>query len=302
MIWPLLVGAGFGAGVWLVVRGVRPPRPSLAEALAEIGRIEPPAGSARAAAPGRRLGAVAIAIGDVLRRRGATEALVRERVRRDLAVVGRDVDDHVVARAAVGLVVFFGIAAGGALLWVAGGPAPAVPLGLALLLGLAASFVPDLAVHAAAERRRAEVRHAVTALVQGTRLAGAAGFGVDEALQRAAATWDNWVFLEIRRALDSAALHGETPWEGLSRLGREMGTIELRELAEVFGLARDQGARVRATLDARAATLQSQRLAEREAAGHRANIQMVFAIGLIVYAFMALLIYPFVGNVLANAP
>ena len=42
MILALVCGAGLGAGLWLVVRGLYPPRPSLAQALAELRRLPEP--------------------------------------------------------------------------------------------------------------------------------------------------------------------------------------------------------------------------------------------------------------------
>ena len=42
MIAALVCGAGFGAGLWLTIRGLYPPRPSLAQALAKLRRIPEP--------------------------------------------------------------------------------------------------------------------------------------------------------------------------------------------------------------------------------------------------------------------
>ncbi len=43
MIAALVCGGGVGAGLWLIVRGLFPPRPSLAQALSQLRRLPEPA-------------------------------------------------------------------------------------------------------------------------------------------------------------------------------------------------------------------------------------------------------------------
>ena len=53
------------------------------------------------------------------------------------------------------------------------------------------------------------------------------------------------------------ACSGEPPWPGLDRLGTELGVPELNELAASVTLAGDEGARVRASIAAKARAMRS---------------------------------------------
>jgi len=64
-------------------------------------------------------------------------------------------------------------------------------------------------------------------------------------------------FAYLRRALDGARLARETPWSALGRLGTELGIGELSELAASVSLAGTEGAKVRASLAAKAASLRT---------------------------------------------
>jgi tight adherence protein C len=85
---------------------------------------------------------------------------------------------------------------------------------------------------------------------------------------------------------------GESPWAGLDRLGADIGVQELRELAASVGLAGDSGARVRASLAAKARTLRVRGLGEIEEAAQAANERMSLPVILLVVSFIVFIGFP----------
>jgi len=183
--------------------------------------------------------------------------------------------------------------AGAALLLLGGVEVPLVVTSLPSVLLAAAGFVvPDLAIRSEAVRRRREMRHALSALVDLTVVSLAGGSGVEAALRSAASVGEGGAFRAFRRALDSARLTRETPWAGLERLGREVGVPELEETAASVGLAGTEGARVRQSLVARAASLRAHRLADAEAEAHVATQRMGLTLVLLLIGFLAFVLFP----------
>ena len=88
VIAALLCGAGVGAGLFLVARGIAPPRPTLAEALAQLRRTPEPPAMLTAQDSGGFAARVGRPLAEVLARAGAG-VFIWPRVRRDLAVLGR---------------------------------------------------------------------------------------------------------------------------------------------------------------------------------------------------------------------
>lgn len=128
----------------------------------------------------------------------------------------------------------------------------------------------------AAEERRAELNRAFSTYLDLVVLAIEGGRGYVDALHTAALTGSGWAFTQLRDAVDKDAMRvaGITPWEGLGRLGERLGLPALIELRTTLTLAQDDGARVRATLVARAETMREARLAEAEAAADKATESM----------------------------
>jgi hypothetical protein len=92
--------------------------------------------------------------------------------------------------------------------------------------------------------------------------------------------------------LTNARLLGETPWDALGRLGDDVGVDELRDLAGALSLAGDEGAKIRASLSARAASLRRKELADAEGAAGERSQSMLIAQMLICAAFLVFLAYP----------
>ncbi|MEU6407402.1 type II secretion system protein [Microbispora sp. NPDC046933] len=102
----------------------------------------------------------------------------------------------------------------------------------------------------------------------------------------------NWAMERIREALANARIVGITPWQALGQLGDEINVDELRDLSAALGLVADDGAKVRASLTARAATLRRRELAEVEGKAGERSQSMLVAQLLLCAGFVIFLTYP----------
>lgn len=300
MTLALVCGAGVGLGLLLVVRGLFPPRPSLAQALAQLRRLPEPA---PVLAP-QEAGGVAARLGrplaDYLTRAGAGW-LLPAGVRRDLAVLGRSPERHLAEKVTLALVGLLFVPAIAVLLALGGAHLPlVVPLWASLVFMVAGFVLPDLGVHADANRRRRDFRHALSSFLDLVVVALAGGGGVETALADAASVGSGWAFAYLRRALDQARLARQTPWAALGRLGQELGVVELSELAASVALAGTEGAKVRASLAAKAASLRTHELAEAETADQAATERMSLPVVLLFAGFLLFLGFPAVQKVLTG--
>ncbi|WP_310961356.1 hypothetical protein [Nocardioides terrisoli] len=174
--------------------------------------------------------------------------------------------------------------------------------GVAIGLGLAAAMV--LVAHREliekARRRRAEFRRTLSIYLDLVAMSLQAGRGHAEALPAAAAIGTGWGFTEIRDAIEGARFSGITPWVALGRLGARIGVPELCDLEGALELANEDGAKVRATLVARATTLRDQRVADAEADANRATESMKFALIAMVFVFLSYELYPSVARLFSG--
>ncbi len=298
MIAALLLGAGVGAGLLLVARGLFPPRPSLAEALAELRRVPQPAAVLTDDDPGGFAARLGRPAAGALTRAGAGW-LVPGALRRDLAVLGRQPERHLAEKVALGLVGLLFAPVVTALLALGGAAVPVVvPVWAALVLMAGGFFVPDLGVHAEAARRRRDFRHALSSFLDLVVISLAGGGGVETALADAAGVGGGWAFAALRRALDQARLARQTPWAALARLGGDLGVGELSELAASVSLAGSEGAKVRASLAAKATSLRTHELAEAETADQAATERMSLPVVVLFAGFLFFLGFPAVERVL----
>lgn len=292
----VLLGLGLAAGLLLVIAGMFPARVPLTEALGRINqpRMITPFGSVGNSSLLHRLVGSPIAtspIGVALGKRAAS----------DLRVVGMTLPELVAkmtltflvglvwAPAVAGVMALGGVAVG----W-------ALPAWGALLLGVVGATVPLLGLRADAAKRREGFLHALSCFLDlvSVRLAG--GAGVDGALNQCADAGHGWAFVEIRQALAEARLMGEAPWNGLARLGTELGVAELGELAASVSLAGNEGARVRTSLSAKARSIRTKGLADAQADAESASERMSLPVVMLMLGFVAFLGYPAVMQVLTG--
>ncbi|KPM52690.1 secretion system protein [Frankia sp. B2] len=288
----MLLGAGVGAGLWALVMWLFPPRPSLEEVIARLNPTPAPASPTPLTVPAEQDG-WAVRMGrpfvGLLRATGLpTVALSR-----DLAALGRSPEAHLAekATAAVAGLLFPSMVG---LAFAAGGrPFPwAVPAAVALLLGVVGFLLPDLTVRAEADRQRRTFRHALSAYLSLIQVLLAGGAGVETALTDAAAIGNGWPFVAIRRALRTARETRISPWAALGQLGAELQISELVELSDAVALAGTEGARVRQSLDAKAAALRVRQAQDAEADANAATERMSIPGVLIAIGFILFVFYP----------
>jgi tight adherence protein C len=300
MILALVCGAGVGVGLWLVVRGLFPPRPSLAQALAQLRRLPEPTIVLQAEAEGGFAARLGRPAASYLARSGPAW-LLPARVRQDLAVLGRSPERHLAEKVTLAAFGLLFVPAATALLATGGMHLPVVlPVWGSLLFLVAGFFLPDLGIRTDASRRRRDFRHALSSFLDLVVVALAGGGGVETALADAASVGSGWAFSSLRRALDQARLARQTPWAALGRLGHELGVVELSELAASVALAGTEGAKVRASLAAKAASLRTHQLAEAETADQAATEKMSLPVVVLFAGFLLFLGYPAVEKVVTS--
>lgn len=302
MLLVLLSGALAGAGVLLAGWLIAQPRTSgpvaLAQLDARLARGRRQAGltaDRRHGEESARMRRIGSEVADSMVNRGLA---LPTRLSAALSLVGQS-QEMFLARTLVGALVGFlaPVLAVGPLtaLGVLG---PAVPVWLMLLGALVGALAPWSDVLRAADARRRDFRHVVSSFLDLVAMNLAGGRGVPEALQAASSISDGWAMVRIRDTLEAARLQGVTPWAALGQLGDEVDVDELRDLAAALALVAEDGAKVRDSLTARAASMRKRELAEAEGRAAARSQSMLVAQLLLCVGFLLFLIYPAVARVL----
>jgi tight adherence protein C len=171
---------------------------------------------------------------------------------------------------------------------------------LGIFFALIFFLLPDMQLRGEAASRRRDFRHAVSAFLDLVSMNLAGGRGVPEALMTAANVGDGWAVRRIRDALSNARITGITPWQALGRLGEDVNVDELRDLSAALALVADDGAKVRQSLSARAASMRSRELADIEGKAGERSQSMLVAQLLLCAGFLIFLAYPAVMRVVAS--
>jgi Flp pilus assembly protein TadB len=183
----------------------------------------------------------------------------------------------------------------------AGVPVPLLlPAWGSVALAVVLFFVPDLSLRQRAARYRAEVRHALSTFLDLTVVALSGGAGVEQALTAAAAAGQGPAFTAFRHALSKAEVTRTPPWAPLGELGERLAVAELSELAATTALAGHEGAKVKASLTSKAATLRAHLLAEAEAEAASATERMSLPVVLLFSGFLLFIGYPALAHALAG--
>jgi tight adherence protein C len=269
----MVAGAATGLGVFLAVHAILPRRVPLARALADIGRPRPTSHTAAAPTVRDRIGQAGIHLLE------ATGLVDMGRLSARLRTLGKSVEAHAYEKLLAGLA-GFSIPILFALVVSAAGVAvsPGVTTAAAVGLALGGFMYPDLGMADRIERRRRDFRHALSAYLDLVTVILAGGGGLETALQASADLGDGWAFGEIRAALRKARLTNRTPWDTFDQLGVDLGVDELRELAAAAQLAGDQGARIRASLAAKADSMRATQTAAIEAQAEATTEKMLLPV------------------------
>ena len=292
-LWAVLLGAGFGAGLWALAVWVHPPRPTLGQLLART--LDAPAVPDDIGSPGGRLARLVAPLVAVQRRAGLPGA----RVAVDLRVTGMPVAEHLARKVLLALAGFVAPTVAQLLLAVAGVPfGIELPLIGGVVLAVAGFLWPDLRARGRAAEMRADFRHALSAYLDLVWITLAGGAGVDSALTGSVTIGQGWAFDRLAGALSAAHLTRVTAWTALRRLGEEIGVDELAELAGSVSLAGTEGARVRASLAARAGSLRAHQITDAEARAQSATERMSLPVMLLFLGFLTFITYPAIGQIL----
>lgn len=295
MITAMVAGGIAGLGVYLLVRLLVQPRASLVSALGRLdaGRLDATSRRPESGREQQQLSEVPDRIGAIVARELRARGFRLVSVRADLQILDRSLESFLGMKILLALAGVLMLSVLNVVATILGYGLPmSVPLWGGLAMGTILFFAPDASLHSEAEAKRRDFRHAVGSFLDLVAMNLAGGRGVPEALQTAAAVSDTRPFVRIRDALAGARLAGLTPWAALGRLGEDLAVDELRDLAASLTLVADDGAKVRASLNARAATLRRRELSDIEGkAGERSQTMLVAQL-LLCAAFFLFLAYP----------
>ncbi|MEX3104926.1 type II secretion system F family protein [Streptomyces sp. ST1020] len=283
-----LLGAGTGLGLWALAAWLVPPRPPLADLTARLNATPtlptPPPADTGGWAP--RLGSPFVGL---LRAAGLPGPTTVQ----DLAVTERAHHTHLAEKAALTLTGLLLPATVTTLAALAGRPLSwPVPLAASLTAATTGFCLPDLMVKAEAERRRTAFRHALGAYLNLTHILLAGGAGIEGALTDAARTGHGRSFRHLQRALTTARLTRTTPWTALAHLGEQLQITELTELSASLSLAGTEGARVRASLAAKAGSMRQRGATDAEGQAGAATERMAVPAVLMAFGFIVFVFYP----------
>lgn len=290
----LLAGAGFGIGIAALWRGLFPPKPTLAEALTSLR----PAPATIKILDGTESDGWATRMG-----RPAVGLLLNAgfpgaKVSKDLVILERGTRSHLAEKAVLAMAGLVLVPVFTAVLSMIGIGLPwAVPAWGALACAVGGFLLPDLSVKAEAAERRQEFRLAFTAFLDMVCVGLSGGAGVEAALEQAANCGGGWAFSAIRRALAAARMSRVTPWETLAQLGAELDVPVLGEISATLSLAGSEGARVRASLQAKAEALRGHALSDADAAAQQATERMSLPVTLMFAGFLLFLAFPALAKV-----
>jgi Flp pilus assembly protein TadB len=300
----LLAGAALGIGLFLLLRALFPPRPGLAASLAAFDaaarRRAEDARTGRGSPTRERVGGLRSHLGRRLARFCEERGWEQRSVRADLAILEKSFEGFLATKFLLpaGALVFIPVLVG-YLALLGAGSSLAVPLWLGVLFAGVFFFLPDLQLRQEAAQRRRDFRYVVGAFLDLVAMNLAGGRGVPEALMTASQVGEGWAIRRIRDALANARITGQTPWQALGHLGDEIDVAELRDLSAALGLVADDGAKVRQSLAARAASMRSRQLSEVEGKAGERSQSMLVAQLLLCTGFLVFLAFPAVMRVLA---
>jgi tight adherence protein C len=157
---------------------------------------------------------------------------------------------------------------------------------------LAGAIYPERRLAARAAEERRHFRRALSCWLQLVSLAQAGGMGLEEALQAASRQSEDRFFLRLRSTLDYAGHAGISAWDALGQLGSDLGLIELEELAATIALAGAEGARIRATLSAKAGALRTRMLAEAQSVANATTERLFLPSVFLLAGFLLFIGYP----------
>lgn len=169
---------------------------------------------------------------------------------------------------------------------------PAMVLVGCLVGAMVGLQLPRLTLTQRARTARRDFRTSLSSYLDLVSMMLAGGAGIETALVAASRVGDGPTYALITDALDVARSTRRSPWDVLSDEGRRIGVDELPELASTIKLGGEQGARMTASLVAKATSLRHKQMADIEAAANASTERMGLPMVLMFVAFLVLLGYP----------
>ncbi len=286
----IVVGLGIGVGLVTVLCGLFPPPLTLRAALARLSGEHAPVDTdvlSRRAGGARRMAGHFVDTN--VKKIPRLAAIVVP----DLAITGTATETFALKVVGYGV----GLALLGPVLWATAGAVGIhlsleVPLLGVLLLGAAGAISPFFDLHKEAESRRRHFCHSLSTYASLVSMAMAGSMGWSSALEVAAGVSStDWAMEEIAQSLLWAQAYRKPPSEGLERLATRLNVPELADLAMAMAQAGD-GARIRDTLDAKAASLRLKETSALEDAAQAVTQKMLLPGVLLMAGYGVLVFYP----------
>jgi Flp pilus assembly protein TadB len=297
----LIIGALAGIGLFLLVFALIPRRVTLAKQVAAFDASRPASSRISYSITRDQESEFSRRIGKGLAAFCAEQGWEFPSLRANLSLIGKSFENYLATKVLLSL---FGFLLGPILLILANVAGFHVTFVLPIWIGLVLAgvffFLPDLEVKQKADARRQDFRHAIGAFLDLVSMNLAGGRGVPEALMAASEIGSGWALGRIRDALAGARITGQTPWQALGGLGEEIRVDELRDLAAALSLVSEDGAKVRESLSARAASLRRRELADLEGQAGEKSQSMLVAQMLLCAGFLVFLTYPVIGVLLGS--
>lgn len=167
-----------------------------------------------------------------------------------------------------------------------------VPLGVALVTGAIAPVVVHSHLIERAQEVRIDLRYQLSAYLDVVTMLLAGNAGHEGALEQAAHAGDGRLFRELRRRMREAGTSGRSLVHALDATGRDLGLVELQQVAATASLSAAEGAPVARTLAAKCATLRSTLASEQESEARLRTSRLTPPLVGMSLIFMALIIYP----------
>lgn len=296
MIGLTLVGVALGALVFMLIIQLHPPKPDPLVMLARFDQAQavvPRAETSRSPAGAgveTRLGRWVV--GEL-----AARGIAYTSLRQDLALNGQGFEATMGRKVVVGVVGFLVGLVISVSLTVAGLSLPVgVPIVVGVLFAVAFFFIPDFDARTVAARRRKEFKRALGAYLDWVSLQMSGKAAAEQALPDAAKIGSGWPLALIRHTVTNATRSGQDVWAAFTDLGERIGVVQLRELGTLMQLVAHDGAQVRDTLAARAASLRNEELADAEGTAGKRDQSMLVAQILLGVGFAVFLGYPAFTN------
>lgn len=211
----------------------------------------------------------------------------------DLDLIGRSLEAVTLERLLVSLAGFSLPIVMLAVTSVGGVPLPGSLVFGSMVLGSVAGYqVPALQLRTRAALARRRFRTSLSAYLDLVAIMLAGGAGIETALFAAARIGDGPAFRRISDALELSRTSRRSPWDSLAALGRAIAVTDLPELAATVRLGGEQGARMTASLVAKASSLRAKQLAEVEAEANAATEKMGLPMVMLFLGFLVLLGFP----------